>query len=135
MRVYDFSADGRFTKPLASTDVFVSGQDGKVRCLDAVEWPLARGMVALMSGVIYCPKATVKAEELSACLVVDDPRALRDLHLAAAKDALDARAPDGTGFRDLALELLEFSKATIGGPDCRWATAADLDAVAERIAE
>ncbi|MHC4201730.1 MAG: exo-alpha-sialidase, partial [Planctomycetota bacterium] len=28
MRVYDFSADGRFTKPLASTDVFVSGQDG-----------------------------------------------------------------------------------------------------------
>ncbi|MHC4505933.1 MAG: hypothetical protein ACYTFI_21775, partial [Planctomycetota bacterium] len=28
MRVHDFSADGRFTKPLASTDVFVSGQDG-----------------------------------------------------------------------------------------------------------
>ncbi|MHC4079461.1 MAG: glutamate-cysteine ligase family protein, partial [Planctomycetota bacterium] len=40
----------------------------EVRCLDAVDWPLARGMVALMSGVIYCATATAKAEELSACL-------------------------------------------------------------------
>jgi hypothetical protein len=57
------------------------------------------------------------------------------LHLAAAKDALDARTPDGTSLRSLASDLLEFSKATLGGPDCQWATTADLDAVAARIAE
>ncbi len=107
----------------------------EVRCLDAMEWPLAKGVVALISGVIYCPKATARAEELSECLVVDDPGALRDLHLAAAKDALNARAPDGTSFRKLALDLLEFSQATIGAPDCQWATNADLDPVAARIVQ
>jgi len=106
----------------------------EVRCLDAVEWPLAKGVLALMSGLIYCPRATAKAEILSEDLVVEDAGALRELHLAAATDALDARTPDGTSFRELAEELLEFSKATIGGPTCKWATTGDLDAVARRIA-
>jgi len=106
----------------------------EVRCLDAVEWSLAKGVLALMSGLIYCPTATSKAEELSRHLVVEDPAALRELHLAAAKDALDARAPGGMNFRDLASELLEYSKATIGRPNCRWATTGDLDAVARRVA-
>lgn len=105
----------------------------EVRCLDAVEWPLAKGVLALMSGLIYCPTATARAEELSEQLVVDDPAALRELHLAAARDALEARAPDGTCFRDLAAELLDYSKATIGRADCRWATTGDLDAAARRI--
>lgn len=107
----------------------------EVRCLDAVEWPLAKGVLALMSGLIYCSKATAKAEILSEDLVVEDPHALRDLHLSAARDALDARTPDGISFRDLASELLEYSRATIGGPTCKWARTEDLDAVAERISD
>lgn len=132
-------SEGQVTRPdlklhLSSLFPFIRLRNYlEVRCLDAVEWPLAKGVLALMSGLIYCSKATAKAEILSEDLVVEDQPALRELHLGAARDALDARTPDGVSFRDLALELLDYSRATIGGPTCKWATPEDLDAVERRI--
>ncbi len=105
----------------------------EVRCFDAVDWKLARSVLALLSGLIYCKKATAKAEILSERLVLDDPTALQALHLDAAKRGLDAQAPDGTPFRKLARELVGYAKATIGGPECQWAELADMQEVERHI--
>lgn len=132
----DVVAEGGITKAdvalhLSSLFPFVRLRNYlEVRCLDAVPWPLARSVLALLSGIIYCPKATAMAESLSECLVCEDPEELKALHLAAARDGLDARAPAGPGFRELVTALLEYSRATIGGPDCRWSEPEDLDVVA-----
>jgi glutamate--cysteine ligase len=105
----------------------------EVRYLDAVEWKLARGILALLSGVIYCPTATARAEALSASLVPADDAAFLALHTDAARRALDAQDIRGTSFRELARELLRFSAATLGGGDCRWAEPGDLDVVSAHI--
>lgn len=106
----------------------------EVRYLDAVPWQLARSVLAMLSGLVYCPTATARAEELSACLVPADDAALAELHEAAARDALAAQAPDGRGFRELAEELLSYSAATLGGKNCNWAEVEDLAAVRSHIA-
>ena len=46
---------------------------GKPRCFDAVPWPLARSVMALVSGLIYCNQAYAAAEEFSRRLVIEDP--------------------------------------------------------------
>lgn len=106
----------------------------EVRYLDSVEWPLARSVLAMLSGLIYCSIATAKAEALTASTALADPAALDAVHQAAARDGLDAVLPDGRGFRDVARELLSYSTATLGGASCRWADRADLAAVERRIA-
>ena len=94
---------------------------------------MARSVLALLSGLIYCPTATAKARVLSDCLVPENRESLTKLHLDAARKGLDATTPDGLSFRALARELVEYSDATLGGKDCRWATPGDLAVVAERI--
>jgi gamma-glutamylcysteine synthetase len=106
----------------------------EVRYLDAVQWPLARSVLALLSGLVYCPTATRRAEELCECLVPADAAALDELHLAAARDGLDARVADGRTFRQLAQELVEYSAATIGSENCKWAENADLAEVRAVVA-
>lgn len=106
----------------------------EVRCLDTVDWPLARSVLALVSGLVYCGRAFAQAQALSEQLVVRDPVELRALHLAAAKDGLDARAPSGVTLRELAGELIGFSARKLGSEDCDWAGEADLDAVRARVA-
>lgn len=105
----------------------------EVRYLDSVRWPLARGVLALLSGLVYCPTATARAEALSESLVPGNPDAFVELHTDAARFGFDARDASGTSFRDLARELLSFSAATLGGKDCRWAEPADLDVIAAHI--
>jgi glutamate--cysteine ligase len=106
----------------------------EVRYLDAVEWPLARSVLALLSGLIYCPTATAGAQATSASLVPSDlNEGLRTLHSDAARLGLGAKAPDGRGFREIARELLAYSSSTLGGDTCQWASPADLEAVAARI--
>ena len=135
----DAVADGEVTQEdldlhLSSLFPFVRLRNYlEVRYLDAVKWSLARSVLALLSGLVYCPTATARAEALSASLVPDDAEALRALHLDAAKRGFDARDLAGTGFRELARALFEFSAATIGGKDCKWTERSDLDVVAERI--
>ncbi len=106
----------------------------EVRAFDAVEWPLARGVVALLSGILYCTVATGAAVELSNRLVVDDPERLEELHMDAARRGLDAVGPEGDTFRDLALELVEFASTRVGKPDCNWARVEDLESVREVLA-
>ena len=105
----------------------------EVRYLDAVSWELARSMLALLSGLVYCPKATAAAQILSADLVPVDRAGLDHIHLQAAKHGLDAQTPAGGSFRDLARLLVEYSSATLGGENCGWADPDDLEVVAERI--
>ena len=81
----------------------------EVRYLDAVEWSLARGVLALLSGLIYCPTATARAQDLSDSLLPEDAAGLVELHENAARYGLDARDVRGNGFRDLARQLLTFS--------------------------
>ena len=106
----------------------------EIRCLDSVEWSLARSVLALISGIVYCPDATRSAGELSEQLLLEDPIALRDFHLQAAKHGLDAIAPGGTKLRELAVELTSFSAATLGGGDCNWSLPEDLDEVRRVVA-
>jgi len=105
----------------------------EVRYLDSVRWTLARSVLALLSGLVYCPTATARAVALSDCLVPVDDAGLLHLHMEAARHGLDAVAPDGRTFRELARELLSFSSATIGGENCKWAERSDLDEVAAQI--
>lgn len=105
----------------------------EVRYLDACDWTLARSVLAMLSGLIYCPTATARAEELAQSLVPLDAQTLRELHLDAARHGLDAQDLEGTSFRELARRLLEYSAATIGGKDCRWAESGDLDVMMERV--
>lgn len=103
----------------------------EVRAFDSVAWPLARGLVALLSGILYCTVATGAAVELSNRLVVDDPEGLEELHMDAARRGLDAVGPEGDTFRDLALQLVEFASTRVGKPDCNWARVEDLESVRE----
>ncbi|MEM7199539.1 MAG: glutamate-cysteine ligase family protein [Planctomycetota bacterium] len=105
----------------------------ELRCFDTVRWTLAKGVLALVSGVVYCPNATAAAWDLSEQLAIRDPAALREFHIAAARDGLDASVPGGPKFRDLAGQLLDFACSTLGGPDCTWGSTADLDVVRQRI--
>ena len=100
----------------------------EVRCFDCVEWPLARSILALLSGVLYCGAATAQAESFSAVLVREDSAALRALHVDAARNALDGRVGEKT-FRELALELTAIAAGRLGDVDCNWATPGDLDAL------
>lgn len=107
----------------------------EVRCLDSIEWDFARGMLGLLSGIVYCPDATTRAEKLSEILVIEDADALRDFHLTTAKYGLGAIVPgsDGVTLRDLASQLTDYACATLGGASCEWAEVADLDVVRSRI--
>jgi glutamate--cysteine ligase len=102
----------------------------EVRCFDSVDWPRARAVLALVSGLVYCDVAFQSAWEVSEPFLVDAPRALDDLHEDAARRGLDALSPAGDSLRDVAGELLRIARATIGGPNCDWARPEDLDAVA-----
>lgn len=104
----------------------------EVRCFDTVEWELARSVSALVSGIVYCPRALARTEALSDALAVREPLAQRQLHLDAARHGLDALTPGGRSLRDLLGELIGISTSKIGSPDCDWASAADLEAVRER---
>jgi glutamate--cysteine ligase len=109
----------------------------EIRCFDAVEWPLARSVLALLSGIVYCDNATAAAEAISDPLAIHDRDALRAFHLEAAHRGLDTVVPGGggPGFRDIALQLVEFASGTLGGRDCDWAKVADLELVRQRIEE
>jgi len=106
----------------------------EIRCLDSVDWSLARSVLALISGIVYCQNATRSAEQLSTQLLIEDPVDLREFHLSAAKHGLDAVTPGGTNLRELAVELIGFSAATLGGGDCNWSKPEDLDAVRTIVA-
>lgn len=106
----------------------------EVRCCDALPWREARSVLAMVSGLVYCPRATTAAEELSEVLAIRDPEALRAFHIDVARHGLDAKVPGAAGaVRDLARELVAIAEATLGGADCDWARAEDLAAVRERI--
>lgn len=105
----------------------------EVRYLDAVAWPLARSVLALLSGIVYCPYATRRAEQVSDSLVPPDSAGLRALHENAAREGLEARTLDGIGFRELAREFLKCSEATIGSETCNWSEPGDLIQVARHI--
>lgn len=100
----------------------------EVRCFDSVPWDHARSVLALVSGVVYCPGATARAEQLSAMLAVRDRAALRQLQLDAARAGLDARA-GGATLREIAHELIRVAAETLGRESCGWAEASDLDVV------
>jgi len=106
----------------------------EVRMFDSVEWPLARSVVALLSGILYCGRATERAETLSAPLALDDPGALRELHVAVAREGLAAVDPDGRTMRDLARDLVEIAGGRLGDKDCNWARPEDLEAVRAHLA-
>jgi glutamate--cysteine ligase len=107
----------------------------EVRCFDSVEWSLARSVLALLSGLVYCRNAFASAWEVSTELVAENPHALRALHLAAARDGLEARAAAGGTLRDVVARLVELAAATLGRPStCAWARPRDLDAVRARLA-
>ena len=105
----------------------------EVRYLDAVTWPLARSVLALLSGIVYCPYATRRAEQISESLVPADRAGLHALHEDAAKDGLEATASGGESFRDIARELLKCSEATIGSDTCNWSEPGDLTQVSRHI--
>ncbi len=105
----------------------------EVRCFDSMPWELTRSVMALVSGLVYCNHAFAAAWELSGALLVEDPDALRALHEDAARRGLDARAPDGSTFAELARRLVSMARATLGGESCDWAEPSDLDAIAEHI--
>lgn len=105
----------------------------EIRCFDTVEWPLAKSVLALLSGLCYCNKATAGAEALSESFAIRNPDELRAFHLEAARSGLDSSAPDGRGFRDVARELIELAAGRLGGPDCDWAKIDDLELVRRRV--
>lgn len=98
----------------------------EVRCLDTVPWHLARSVVAMLSGILYCGNALQHAETLSEKLLVGEGEPLKRFHLQAAKLGLDARAPDGTSFQDLAAELVDLAAGRLEASDCSWAVPGDL---------
>lgn len=106
----------------------------EIRCFDTVDWPLAKGVLALISGIAYCPNATAAAERLSSPLAIRDPDELREFHLEAARAGLDASVPGGAVFRDLADQLVELAGATLGGEDCDFGMVEDLQTVRSLIA-
>ena len=108
----------------------------EIRCFDSVPWPLARSVLALVSGLVYCTSAAAEARVLSERVALRDPGELRQLHLDAARLGLETGVPGepGVTFRDLAGELVEFSAATLGGSTCDWAQPRDLDEVRELLA-
>ncbi len=106
----------------------------EVRCFDTVEWPLARSVLALLSGLVYCSNAFKNALACSEVLAIEDPDALRDLHLEAARIGLDAAVPNGPTFRALATDLIGFAQATLGNPACDWAKPGDLDCISRFVA-
>ena len=93
----------------------------EVRCMDAVSWPCARAMTALLAAIDYCDVARTEAEALSAGLVTNGSGALWELHEAVARDGLMARAPDGRGMSEYAIELIEIAARALGGGSCRFA--------------
>lgn len=105
----------------------------EVRMFDAVEWPLVRSVCAMLSGILYCGLATERAEALSEPLAIEDLDAMREFHLAAARDGLDATDPAGRSLRDVARELVACAKGRLGDRDCNWARPEDLAEVARRI--
>jgi glutamate--cysteine ligase len=105
----------------------------EVRCFDTVEWPLAKGVLALLSGIVYCATATANAARLAEPLALRDPAALRALHLEAARAGFNAKVPGGMSFRELARQLVDFSSSTLGGPDCGFGMVDDLAEVRRRL--
>ena len=105
----------------------------EVRCFDTVDWALAKGVMALLSGIVYCDKATANAQALSEPLALRDPDELRAFHLEAARAGLDAVVPGGESFRALARQLVDFASATLGGPECDWGMVQDLETVRLRL--
>jgi glutamate--cysteine ligase len=105
----------------------------EIRCFDSTEWPLARSVLALLSGIVYCDRATAAAEQISAPLAIRDAQALRDLHLDAARRGLACAVPGGPSFRELARELVRFAQATLGRDRCDWAEPDDLELVRQRV--
>ncbi|MDP6928367.1 MAG: glutamate-cysteine ligase family protein [Planctomycetota bacterium] len=105
----------------------------ELRCFDAVPWKLARSVLALVSGLVYCRAASQAAWNLSESLAIRDPDVLRKIHLDAARNGLEARTPDGLQFRDLARELIGFSTRTLGREDCDWAQVEDLEEIRARV--
>ncbi len=105
----------------------------EIRCFDTVEWPLAKSVLALLSGLVYCDKATSATEVISEPLAVRDPEALRRFHLEAARLGLKAQVPGGTSFREFARGLIEMASSTLGGADCDWSRPEDLQVVRERV--
>ena len=105
----------------------------EVRYLDAVSWPLARSVLAMLSGIVYCSYATRRAEKISESLLPEDRSGLHAMHESAARHGLDGCAPDGRSFRELARELLACSEATIGSESCNWSEPGDLIQVARHI--
>lgn len=105
----------------------------EIRTFDSVDWDLARSVLALASGIVYCEHATGRAETLSESIAPDDPEQLAALHVEAARNGLDARCCDGASFRELAQELITYSGATLGGEGCSWARPRDLDRVRAEV--
>lgn len=105
----------------------------EIRCFDAVEWPLAKSVLALLSGLVYCDKATAATEAVSEPLAVRDPEALRRFHLEAARLGMNAQIPGGVSFREFARGLIEMASSTLGGADCDWSRPEDLAVVRERV--
>ena len=135
----EFVAEGRVTAAdlelhMSSLFPFVRLRNYiEIRCFDTVEWPLAKSVLALLSGLCYCNLATAGAEKLSESLAIRNATELRDFHLEAARSGLDARAPDGAGFREIALGLIDLAAGRLGGPDCDWAKIEDLAVVRQRV--
>lgn len=105
----------------------------ELRCLDSVEWAHARSVMALVSGLVYCTHAFAAAYEESEPFALRDAEQLRLLHESAARLGLDATAPDGRGFREIALRLLDIAGATLGGENCDWARPEDLLRIREVV--
>ena len=105
----------------------------EIRCFDSVDWPLAKSVMALVSGLVYCDNAYAAAWELSEPFRILDPARLRALHEDAARLGLDAVAPDGRGFRAVADDLIDVAKATLGGATCDWSDEHDLDPVRAHV--
>lgn len=105
----------------------------EVRCFDALPWAECRGVLALVSGLIYCDEAFAAAQALSDSFVVEDSEALRALHEDAARRGLDAVAVDRRPFREIARQVAAISRSTLGGDDCAWAQLEDLEPIVARI--
>jgi glutamate--cysteine ligase len=105
----------------------------ELRCFDSVEWPRARALAGLVAALLYCGGARRGAAEVAAQLVPAARSALGELHLAAARDGLAARAPGGASFAELAGELLRLGRDALGMRGCIYAQPADLDPLAARL--
>jgi glutamate--cysteine ligase len=103
----------------------------EIRCFDSVPWALARGVTALVAGLMYGTGGLAAAEELAAPLALRDPRALRELHLAAARAGLAAVVPGGPRLRELAADLVRIAGGALAGG--AFGSAADLAPLRERI--